>query len=673
MNRPRQQGTPSLKNGPVGRKSRVFIQEPGATAASRLPSAGIRSAATRAPLLEEAEPSRKPLPELTAQREADRLLLRRFTPPAVLVNGEFQVLEFRGSTGAYLEPPAGKASFDILKMAREGLMLPMRAALNEAKKKNENVRKGNLKVTSNGGTRTVNLEVMPLRNLKERCYLVLFEETGLARRAGMAGEGPAKKETADKRGARPATTGAHLQISRLQEELAETRDYVQSLRERYEAAHEELQASNEEVTSSNEELQSLNEELETSKEELESANEELATINEELAARHTELKRLHALDQERADQELRESEARLSLVADAAAVGLWQLDLVNDCFWLTNKTRELYGFAQDERVTFERVLTLVHPDDQQLLRQTMERLVRSKSEGPIEYRIVRPDGGLRYMFSRGRVHCNAAGEPDYLMGVSLDVSERSESDQEAQRNRAEIAHLSRAAMLGELSGSLAHELNQPLTAILSNAEAALGFLADGNANLEEVREILKDIVIDGERAGEVIRRLRLLLKKGEVHHLPLDLDEVTQDVLKMVRHDLLNHGITLETEFAPDLAAVSGDRVQLQQVLLNLILNAADAMANTVPADRHLTVRTEPTREGGIRVSVGDRGTGLAPEVRARIFEPFFTTKSRGMGLGLKVCRTIITAHGGQIRGNNNPEQGSTFYFELPAARKNSP
>jgi PAS domain S-box-containing protein len=379
----------------------------------------------------------------------------------------------------------------------------------------------------------------------------------------------------------------------------------------------------------------------------------------------------NALARKGADQELRESEARLSLAADAAAVGLWRLDLATDCFWLTNKTRELFGFGEGELVTFERFLSLVHPDDQQLVRQTVQTLVQSKSEGQIEYRIVRPDGSLRCMSSQGRIHCDGSGQPDFLIGVSVDVSERREAERETERNRAEIAHLSRAAMLGELSGSLAHELNQPLTAILSNAEAALGFLADGNGSLEEVRDILKDIVIDDERAGEVIRRLRLLLKKGEVHHLPLDLNEAAQDVLKMVHHDLLKHGITLQTELAPDMPAIEGDRAQLQQVLLNLILNAADAMANAAPAHRHLSVRTERSREGGVRVSVGDRGTGLTPEVLKRIFEPFFTTKSTGMGLGLKVCRTIITAHGGQICGDNNPEQGSTFHFELPAAKRN--
>ena len=184
-----------------------------------------------------------------------------------------------------------------------------------------------------------------------------------------------------------------------------------------------------------------------------------------------------------------------------------------------------------------------------------------------------------------------------------------------------------------------------------------------------MRDILKDIVTDDQRAGEIIRRLRLLLKKGEVQHLPLDLNEVVQDVLKLVRNDLLNHSYTLQTEFAPDLPEIDGDRVQLQQVLLNLIVNALDAMANSTITNRQLFVRTEHTPEGGVRVSVADQGTGLTPEVREKLFAPYFTTKSTGMGLGLKVCLTIITAHGGQLGGANNPGSGATFFFTLPAAK----
>lgn len=234
-------------------------------------------------------------PELSAQREADRVTVNQFAPPAVLINAELQILQFRGATGAYLEPPTGKASFDVLKMAREGLMLPLRSVINKAKKDGKTARKQNIRVPHGDADLTVNVEVIPLKNLRERCFLVVFEDaqkpaqvygTALSAKAGEPAGGRGK--------ARPGVKQDSRRIAELESELGETRDYMQSIQEQYEAANEELQASNEEVQSANEELQSLNEELETSKEELESANEELTTVNEEMSARNTELGRLNS-------------------------------------------------------------------------------------------------------------------------------------------------------------------------------------------------------------------------------------------------------------------------------------------------------------------------------------------------------------------------------------------
>jgi C4-dicarboxylate-specific signal transduction histidine kinase len=220
-------------------------------------------------------------------------------------------------------------------------------------------------------------------------------------------------------------------------------------------------------------------------------------------------------------------------------------------------------------------------------------------------------------------------------------------------------------MLGELSGALAHELNQPLTAILSNAQAAQQFLRRDGADLDEVQEILKDIVDEDKRASEVIRRLRVLLTKGHVQLQPLDLNELVQDVLKIMRADLLYNGVSVNTELAPELPVVNGDRVQLQQVLLNLMINGCDAMADTPKHERNLVVRTELVAGEGVRVSVADQGCGIPPNVRERVFEPFITTKKQGMGLGLAVCRTIIAAHGGKLWVENNPGRGATFTFSL--------
>jgi two-component system, chemotaxis family, CheB/CheR fusion protein len=278
---------------PLDAKQKIFAKKSAAVPSAQLPISQPRSLATQsrqsrqppAPLAR-AQPLHEGLGhELIAQREADRVTLARFAPPGVLVNAALQILQFRGATGAYLEPPKGKASFDILKMARDGLVPPLRAALNRAHKENAPVRRENVRFDQNGHARRVTLEVIPLNNLRERCYLVLFQPPEEQSSADQIANLPAPKLRPKREEFRRAEAA--------EKELVETRDYLQSIQEQYEAAHEELQAANEETQSANEELQSLNEELETSKEELESSNEELTTVNEEISARNTELGRLN--------------------------------------------------------------------------------------------------------------------------------------------------------------------------------------------------------------------------------------------------------------------------------------------------------------------------------------------------------------------------------------------
>jgi C4-dicarboxylate-specific signal transduction histidine kinase len=217
-----------------------------------------------------------------------------------------------------------------------------------------------------------------------------------------------------------------------------------------------------------------------------------------------------------------------------------------------------------------------------------------------------------------------------------------------------------------LSGSLAHELNQPLTSILSNAQAAQRFLSGNGSDLEEVREILADIVAEDKRAGEVIQRLRLFLKKGEVQQQELDLNDVVQEVLKIARTDLMHHRVVVDTGLAPALPKVTGDRVQLQQVILNLLVNACDAMTANDEDDRKLLVTTQADADRGVCVSVMDRGCGIPAERVDKVFEPFYTTKSHGTGLGLSICRTIVAAHAGKLSASNNADRGATFYLSLP-------
>jgi PAS domain S-box-containing protein len=255
----------------------------------------------------------------------------------------------------------------------------------------------------------------------------------------------------------------------------------------------------------------------------------------------------------------------------------------------------------------------------------------------------------------------------FVLASIIDISKRKQAELDAARQRNELAHLSRVTTLGELSGSLAHELNLPLTAILSNAQAAQRFLAHGDANLAEVREILNDIVSEDKRAGEVIRRLRLLLKKGEVQQHSVGINKVVRDVLKLMRSDLINQKVTVDIELARNLPTVTGDSIQLQQVLLNLVINACDAMTDCNTPERRLLVCTGMANgSSAVCVSVTDRGGSIPEEKMDQVFEPFFTTKAEGMGLGLSVCRTIIAAHQGKLWATNNPDCGATFHFSLP-------
>ena len=258
------------------------------------------------------------------------------------------------------------------------------------------------------------------------------------------------------------------------------------------------------------------------------------------------------------------------------------------------------------------------------------------------------------------------GDELFVLVSLVDVSERRRYEREAVTRRDELAHLSRVAMLGELSGSLAHELNQPLAAILSNAQAAQRYLARNPPQLEGLSDILSDIVKNDRRAGAVIQRLRSMLRKEEAERQLLAFNDVVVEALQLMRSDLLNRQVSVNTDLAPGLPSVSGDRIQLQQVLLNYVINGCDAMDGR-SVDRSLLVRTQPANGGGIEVAVSDRGTGIPPEDIERIFEPFMTTKPRGMGLGLAICRSIVEAHGGKVWATNNAGRGATVHFELPA------
>jgi two-component system sensor kinase FixL len=367
------------------------------------------------------------------------------------------------------------------------------------------------------------------------------------------------------------------------------------------------------------------------------------------------------------EADLRETQQRMELAANAAELGMWMWDIVRNEIWITDKGRALFGFDPSEKLDFDRFRSRLHPEDRESVLKAVETSLRTGAEYRSEYRLALPNGQIRWMAGRGRVEFDHNGQPVRMRGASLDITKRKQAEEQVARQRSEMAHLSRVTTLGELSGSIAHELNLPLSAILSNAQAAQRALANGRADPGEMREILSEIVSEDQRAAEVIQHLRQWLKKGEFEQHSLDINEVVQGGLKLIRSDLLNQKVTVDTELAQDLPTVTGDPVQLQQVLLNLMVNACDAMTSCKAPERQVLIRSGiENGSGAVVVSVTDRGISIPEEKMEEIFEPFFTTKKKGMGLGLSVCRTIISAHRGKLWATNNTDRGATFYFSLP-------
>jgi C4-dicarboxylate-specific signal transduction histidine kinase len=252
------------------------------------------------------------------------------------------------------------------------------------------------------------------------------------------------------------------------------------------------------------------------------------------------------------------------------------------------------------------------------------------------------------------------------LGISIDITARKQAELDAQRDRAELSHLSRVALMGEMSASIAHELNQPLAGILSNAAAGQRFIDRGDVDLREIREVLGDIVADGRRASDVIRGIRSMVKKEKMVRRSVDVNEVVVDALRMASSDALLHSCQLETALDPNLPAIDGDPVQLQQVLLNLAINAFDAMRDTPVSRRKVVIATQANRDGTVRTSVRDYGVGVPEEMQDRLFDPFFSTKAEGLGMGLAIVRSIVESHGGKITTENAEGGGARFEFVLP-------
>lgn len=484
---------------------------------------------------------------------------------------------------------------------------------------------------------------------------------------------------------------------------------------------------------------------------------------------------------------LREGEKQMSLAAAAAGLIVWTWDIPRDEVWLSDKDRAFLGFSLNEKLNAERVRSIVHPEDRQFVRELVKKSLVTDKDLEAEYRLLLPDGKVRWVTRRGGIEFDTDGRPTWERGVLIDITEQKQAqelfqlateaspsgtvlvdhqgrialvnahaeklfgytrdeligkgveilipdrfarshagdranffaapearpmgagrelfacrkdgsefpveiglnpiqtprglvvlanivdisarlatEEEARRSREQVELLGRVSLLGEMTASLAHELNQPLTAIVNNATAAMHYIEQGNLHPEQLRDILTDVVADGCRAHDIIGNVRSTIKKGSAVRGRINLNDVVKNVVRMVRPDAAAHLCKVEMSLAQNLPAFEGDLTQIQQVLINLVHNAFDAMRSTPPSGREVEIVTSYNGDGTICAAVRDHGSGISEPTRERLFEQFFTTKEEGLGMGLAIVRSIVEAHGGSITADNADGGGARFLFHLP-------
>jgi signal transduction histidine kinase len=364
----------------------------------------------------------------------------------------------------------------------------------------------------------------------------------------------------------------------------------------------------------------------------------------------------------RAAEQMLERDQLMNLMAEATGLGIWELE--ENRVRMSDSARVLLRL-QHPSEDLDGLLSSTHVDDRDRVRVAIANALSGEDALDIRYRVLEAEDGVRWVSARGRADPVETGRPSRLRAILLDVTARWVAQAELQEQRNELSHLNRLAMLSFLSGSFAHELRQPLTAILSNAQAGLRFLKATFIDRDELQEILADVVKEDERAGEVIRRLQALFERGESVQSLVNLNEAAREVIRLLHSDLVARSVLVVEELDRRLPMLLGDRVQLQQVVLNLVVNACEAMADNPPDERSLIMRTERLADNRQKLSVIDNGRGISLENLEQVFEPFFTTKPTGAGLGLVICRKIIAAHNGRLWAENNSAAGTTFSFEL--------
>ncbi|MBV9272424.1 MAG: GAF domain-containing protein [Verrucomicrobia bacterium] len=375
-----------------------------------------------------------------------------------------------------------------------------------------------------------------------------------------------------------------------------------------------------------------------------------------------------AIERQRQQEILRERDARISLAAESANLALWILYPEENPAWMSEKGKLIYGFDSKLPLNSELIFSRVHPDDRVAVKTAYDRARAVSGTFESEHRLLLPYGRTRWVIMRGRCLQDEKGNLLETIGVTLDVSAQKQADLRLQNRREEMAHRNRVSLVGEMTASFAHEINQPLTAIANKASAALHFLERGAVDVALLQQLFQDMVADSQRAGKVVHGIRGLVRKERSVRALLNLNAVIADTVRLVKPDVLSRESVVTTELDPQLPEVSAVLVEVQQVLINLIINALDAMEGLPSAERRVIVSTHSEKRDAVELSVRDFGTGLPNDLPDKIFDHFFTTKKKGMGMGLAIVRSIVEAHGGTIVAENAPDRGARIVIRLPAA-----